>query len=559
MKKIILLPFFLLFFCINLCSQTINDTQILPSNHWIYESLYTLGREQKITAFYENTMLSVGELKFYLSEIEYEKLSMSGKKLYDKVNDFLYADSNILTKIPFINDNAFKFGTNLIVNPEFYYKSNTDIDWSFKYKFDDNFITAPMIFGLSNYITIEADPFIGKSNIGASDPYNFMNIPYKDDDPEFLFMRFAYGSTGITFEDWGVNFNVAKEGLSIGNTHTGSIFYNSTFETDVYTQLNLFSRTFKYSADVVQECYEKYLYVHQIELRPFKPFKVTVLEGFQINGPFELRYLNPFMFMHQLSSWNEYDVDEVYGEENFCAYFGIMWDWNIVKNTRFYGIFSQNEIQMPPERNSSREGDLYPDSIALQLGTDVSIPSKYDGYWNFNFEAVYTSPYMYCKHTPQASLYRVRDDNLSSDLIKSWVGTPFGPDTIACQIGFGYDDIEKWKAGFAYIFAMKGEHDFSMFDSTATYNGKEYYDYFPRVSGVIHSYDEALADAHNMLPSGVPQFTNQIALNGQYKLNGNFEFKGQILYSFVFNNKHEKNNFDQGIEFAVSAKYKLLK
>ena len=162
-----------------------------------------------------------------------------------------------------MKDDAFKLETNIIVNPELYYKSNEDIPWSFRYYFTDNFLTMPVVFGISDYFTIGTAPFMNASNKGASEPNNISNFPYHDDF-EFNFIRFSYGSTGLYFDNWGINLNVNRQSLSIGNTKLGSIFYNKTFESDAYAQLNLFTKCFKYSGDIVQVDYSKYLFLHQI-------------------------------------------------------------------------------------------------------------------------------------------------------------------------------------------------------------------------------------------------------------------------------------------------------
>lgn len=577
MKRIFVTFLFLFFISINSFSQVINNTQILNSDHWIYDALYQLGKEQKITSFYENTMLTIGEIKFYFNEFEREKLSEAGKQLYDKVDNFLNTKSNLLSKLdklPLIKDDVFALNGNLILSPELYYKSNPDIDWSFKYNYLNKAGTLPFQLGVSEYMTIEIDPFLGKTNLGASKPNNFTNIPVCADDFEFLFINFAYGSVGYADDKWGANLNISKTGLSIGNTNLGSIFYNKTFETDEYIQANVFTKIFKYSADVVQVDYSKYLYIHQIELRPFKQFKIGIMEGTQVVGPFELRFLNPLMFMHQLSAWNDYDDDSgtsPYGEEKICAYFGINIDWTPIKNVRIFGIFSQNEIQSALEREATM-GNLYPDSLAVQLGTEISIPSKKSGYYNINLEGIYTSPYMYIKHTPEASLYRVRVDNLNTDPennIKSWIGSPYGPDCFAVQAGFGYENPIKWKANLFYTFAVKGENDFSLFDKK-TADGK-YYNYYPPVDYKIKNpsadddninyddYNQALDDALDMWMHGVCEYRNEIKLNGEYILNNHFSFNGQIIYSFIFNALHEENRFEQGVEIALSATYKLFK
>lgn len=554
-------------------SQVLNNSQIINYDHWIYDSLYKLGKETKTLGFYENTMLSIGELKFYFEKIDEEKLSPSGKTVYNRIKDFLYSDSNLIPKLPFLfKDDAFKLDINLIANPELYYKSNDDIDWSFRYCYKDNFLSLPVIFGISDYFTIGTTPVFAKSNLGQQADDNFTNLPYKEDDFEFNFIKFSYGSSGLYFDNWGINLNINRQGLSIGNTKLGSIFYNKTFETDAYGQLNIFTKSFKYSGDIVQVDFSKYLFLHQIEFIFFNNFKLCALEGSQLCQPAELRFTIPFMFMHQFAAWEDYsrsrDVTP-YAEENFCAYFGVLWEWAPVKNTRFYLIYAQNEMQTKSERNSYI-GGLYPDSFGYQVGTDISIPAIYDGYWNIALEGVYASPYLYIKHTPKASLYRVRSDNLSTDKINSWVGFPFGPDCIAGHLSFGYEKPGKWNASLGYNLIAKGQNDFSMFKETSKTNpdkdqgdydeDEDYSSYYPPVAFNLgkKDHDQAQKDALNMLPSGIIQYSNQIILSGGYTINKHLCLNGQALFSIVKNANHEEGNSQNGIELSFSLTYNLF-
>ena len=106
--KLHLLLFVLFIFEQSVWSQVLNDTQIIHSDHWIYDSLYKLGKETKTLGFYENTMLSVGEIKFYFENIDKDELSEAGKSIYDRIEAFLYSDSNLIPDIPFMEDDAFK-------------------------------------------------------------------------------------------------------------------------------------------------------------------------------------------------------------------------------------------------------------------------------------------------------------------------------------------------------------------------------------------------------------------------------------------------------------------
>ena len=63
-------------------AQVTNDSQLLKENHWVYDAIYTLSFESKEVLFLDTPPISVGEIKFYLKQINYDTLSHSGKNLY---------------------------------------------------------------------------------------------------------------------------------------------------------------------------------------------------------------------------------------------------------------------------------------------------------------------------------------------------------------------------------------------------------------------------------------------------------------------------------------------
>lgn len=531
-------------------SNSINSSQILPAEHWIYDALKTLGMEEKQVCFNENSMMTVSELKFYFEELDEEPLSDSGKKLYEEVENFLYENGSLVNLTPF----RFDFGARL--NGEAYYKTSDDIPWSFRYNYKDNLASFPISFAFSDYTAVEADLFLGKSHYGSSRNDNYTNVPYRNGDVEFLFPRFAYGSLAGTFNGWGANIHVGKQGFQIGDSKIGSVIYNNTFETDAYINLNLFSKYFKYSMDVIQISHEKWFYIHQFTVRPHKTFKFSALEGSMLNAPFEIRYLNPLMIMHQYASWAEYGQDG-YLENHFCAYLAGLFEWQPFENLRIYGLYAQNELQLPTERN--KEGLLLPDSLGGQLGVEMKLPFK-GGYWKGFTEALYTSPFLYVKQNPESSLYRQRKDNLIEDKILSWVGSPFGPDSFGIKAGFGYEAPRKWAAELGYFFLGKGENGFELFDSAK--NQRNVYTYYPRIEYEENKneeqYEKSLGRARNMWLSGTPMYVNQLSLEGQYNVNQRLSASARTIYTFIFNAGHQKDRFAHGVEFAISLSYTLL-
>ena len=167
-----------LFFLISfLCYADIyNSQQLIPAGHWIYDALKTLGNESRLASLYDNAPLSVGEIKFHFSEIDYDKLSESGKYLYSQVNDYLYENENLLQKLGYDID-VMRFAINIRANPEFMFKSNPEIDWTYRYAFVDRLLTAPISAGFSNYFTLQLDPYLAKNYVGMQRPSNFTNIP----------------------------------------------------------------------------------------------------------------------------------------------------------------------------------------------------------------------------------------------------------------------------------------------------------------------------------------------------------------------------------------------
>lgn len=582
MKKIILLLLSTLCLISVVNAKSINDSKIVPPDSQVYKDFLELQKAERILAFTNNTPISVSELKFYLEQFDSESLSGYSAALYQKIYDYLYEKENLFN-IP-----GFELAAHLSMNLEGYYKTTDDIPWSFNYHFKDNLISIPLDVGFGNCFAMGADFFLGKNYIAAADNENFWNVPVNvnniSDDGllEFNFPTFAYASIGKSFNNWGVNFQIGKQGKTIYQTLTGSIIYNNTFETDAYVEFDIYTRAVKFTMDVVQvssnrmdniqmDNTERYLYLHQFDIRPFKNFKVSLLEGSLVANPFSLRFLNPIPFMHQFGGWTNYiseENEDIYRETNFCADFAFMFEYIPVSNLRLYGIYNQIELQLPWERNNSW-GRYYPNTIGLQFGADYSLIFSDLSKLQIEAEYIYNSPYMYIKQTPSASLYRVRMDMQTHENVYSWIGSPYGPDCMGGELKLTYDRNTKWKVELGYAFIAKGEHDFSIFERTV-YNpdsDAEYYNYYPSViyklqedeiSDKEYTNDQLYDMAMDFGMSGVKQYNNIINLKASYEINEHFELTGQIQYNYIINNLHIENKNDAGLEVDLAVTYNIF-
>ena len=562
MKKFVLLSF-LFFFAIGLNAQSGNSTQMIKSGHWIYDDLEALCMEAKTEFFFETQPMTIGEIRFYMNKLPYEELSENGKNLYDKVDRYISKNDDF-----FPEEDLRLFG-NIKLTPELYYKTNKAIPWSFDYYVKDFFLTIPLIIGFSDYVTIEPDFVIGKNQPQAAKPENFTNLIYKGNQVEFMFPRYAYGASGHAFEKWGVDFYIGKEGLQLYNTQLGSVIYNRTFETDAYCSLNLYTEYLKYSMHVAQVDNTKFLYLHQLNLRPFNWLKVNVVEGSLLNAPFELRYLNPFMLMHQYGSWTQYKQlmteteYDYYGEGRFAAYFGLMFEVIPFRNFRIYGLYAQNEI-LDAGGSRSDSALSVPDSIGGQLGLQYNILLNNGDYIKNYLEGLYTSPYLYVKQSPEWSLYRDRSNMQTDENTITWIGSPFGPDTFAIIFKSEYKNKNDWNVGCSYTFSVHGENNAaSLFNQKTKVLNKagqeeEIYSYYPSVQYELaendHDRTEAKDKGRFMWMTGANEYKNQIKLFGDYALNEHLDFFGHCLYTIT----SKMDEIEQGLELACGIEYQLF-
>lgn len=564
-KKFLCSGLLFVLFAFSLFAQSNKDTQLIQSGHWIYNDLYVVSSEAKKSYFIDNQPLTIGEIKFYFSEVEYEALSPSGKKLYEKISSFLNKDENLI-KTP-----AARIFINPKINTELYYKSNPDIDYTFGYAIKDRFLTVPILLGFSNYITVETDPFLGKNYNKSQAPDNYSNIPYAFDQFDVYIPRFAYAATGYTGKNWGINLHVAKEGLTIGNSILGSLIYNKTFETDFYTQINAYTKVFKYSMDVIQVQTSKYFFLHQLNVRPFSNFKIGIIEGSLLNAPFELRYLNPLYFMHSFISWQDYhsaltnDELKYYHEGHFGAYLCFTAEYMPVSNLRIYGYFAQNEILDFGWEHSQLDLS-YPDSIGFQLGAEhVTLFDNFSLLKN-TIEGIYTSPFLYIKQSPDWSYWRTRIEEISGKKVSSWMGSPFGPDCFAVQYKAEFQSINKYTIGFGYLFKMHGENSSNMFVKSKPRNAEdketEIYIYYPYAQYIDAQTDEerdaAVRRSRYMWMTGTVEYTNQFTLTAQYNIFDNLMVYTESAFTFVFNNNNIQNNFASDFQIGIGCEYKLF-
>ena len=596
MKRIVSLVFCFFILVTSFFSQVYSSQEPIPANHWIYDALYRLNSERSAVSVLDNAPLTVQELYSNFELIDKDELSDAGKILYEKTEKFFEKKKYNLDF-----DNI-KFTTGLKLSPAAAVKTNNNIDWSCassytaenkgeittgKIEKPDVLVNGaantlystglaiiPFVFDFNDIITLDFEPYIGTSNWVLTDKNWAMNIPLTINQEDWMFTPYrAFGSTGKHFGNWGINGQIGISGLQIGRSRTGSVIYNSTFQTDSFCQLNLYSPKIKYNLDFIQIDIQRFMYVHYFELVTNPKFKLGVVEGTMVKGPVELKWFNPLVIMHSFLGWRLYrqldksdegkKAEQYYGETDFCAYLGISFDYTPCKYLRLYLLWGQNELMDFQESLSPLDyTQSFPDSFGIQLGADLTLPYR-TGYFLGNFEGIYTTPFCYIKQTKESSLVRIREWNNypSYGLGRngSWIGTPFGPDALGFNLSFGYEETRKWKAELEYLFLAHGTNSVNLFYKTVEKDGEEYYAYYPTVMltlGTASAEETRAMRTHKL--TGIIQYTNRIGINGEYHFTDSMSVGGNVNYTFIFNHRAVKGAFDQGLEFTLNYKWDIF-
>lgn len=573
--------------------------RLVPANHHIYDDIYALCAEQGIVTFSGNAPLTNAELRLYFDQINPESLSDAGRELYKKVEDYFEED------IFGLQLGKVRAGLNIRLNPTLFFKSNSDIPFSFATDYTGHktklqkekkeglyesggdygaasfFIFNPLIkpiFELDAYtdfgncIFFETIPSFGKCFWAMKEENNFSNMPLKHDQIESFWPLTAYVSAGRVKNGCGFNINVSRQGKKIGKTLTGSVIYNSTFQTDGVIELNLFSPYIKYTIDAISVNTNRLMYLHLFQIRPYiKWLKFSILEGTLVDGPFELRYLNPLMVMHQYLPWWQYGnkaENEYYDPSpHTAAYLGLELEMAPVKYTRFYVLYAQNQMQTAVEK-TYEVGNKIPDSFGVQAGVELNIPDRFGNYYLATLEGIYTAPFLYIQSGAAWSLYSRQFYMYEGGKpISSWIGSPFGPDAAGGKARLRYSKPQKWQVELSYLFLAHGSNSFSLFrtkgkakkGSLAGKDG-EFDAYFPAAAwrlGYLTS-EEARKLARDLNLTPTVSYTNEVALDGFYCINSKLKIHGHLLFQGIINNKNIVGNTQFGFEMATGLEWRVF-
>lgn len=528
--------------------------ELVPCNSWVYDSLTAISLEKGIINFADNAPLTIQQIKLYLFEIDYDSLSDQGKTEYDRIQSYCKEQNWSF------NADILSVGLEPSVNPEAFYKSNDDIDWIFDRYSRKGFLDAPAVFSCGDYFTMSCDLAFQQNKGMSLHDDNYTNIPVSIDQADVNFPSSAYFSTGAKItENTGVSFQLGLGPRSVGRSLTGSVILSEYLTGTSWAELTAYSHNLRYTGSVTQFNVDKYLYLHELDARLFHKLSVTVMEGMLVYAPLELRFLNPWTIFHGMSPWRDYDNTDDDPESNTCAYMCFKLSYVPVDGVRIYGLYAQDQYQTYFER-TNWSTDV-PDGLGGQLGVETYIPFA-QGYIHTTLEGYYADPYLYIKEDPNWSLVRTYSENIGDKAIfYEWIGSPFGPDTIAGELKTGYEVPQKYSVDLTYLFMARGEmagtkifnSDYWGGQKTATLSSDSTTDEYK-------SWPFNWSDKRGYTtPTGTPEYVNRISVRGTWQARKWLTVAVQPGYVFIFNHNNEEGETAQGFEIALAVECSLCR
>jgi len=189
-----------------------------------------------------------------------------------------------------------------------------------------------------------------------------------------------------------------------------------------------------------------------------------------------------------------------------------------------YGQFVMNQFQTQYEReNFGEEAAKIPDSLGGTLGVRLSVPFA-SGFITGTLEGVYANPWMYILENKAISWYWSRFElvaptSYTDKAVSGWLGSPYGPDTIAGVLNLRYEDTESFSLGLTYRFICKGINSeaFMAHEETAT----------------EHFYPDDLSQSSATTPYGAARFQNLLLLEASWRPFSTIEVSGFAGYSIM--------------------------
>jgi hypothetical protein len=492
---------------------------LVLADSWVYDAIDYLFAESGEASMALNAPSSVNELRLYLDGIPYDALSVPGKALYRKLSDALGPREK------FVKSGLFGFD----VRPELSLSASARQDAAAYFDFDmtANFneraplLSIPFELDFSKYVTAYTDLTLGEGYWASTIDGNYTSIPNESSYIDINIPKTAYLAMGTSF----ASAVIGRGRLSIGRTLSGSMILSDTADRLDYASLSLFAPGFRFAMTPVELAPDRFAYFHALTMRPLKFLSITLSEGATVNSTLDLRYLNPLMVFHSYAGWRDLSYTAKDSPSPVGTQFAAEIDLVPLRGFRLYGQFVMNQFQTEYELETAGDAAAaIPNSLGGTAGIEYTHP-LFDGYLKGTVEGVYTNPWLYIQDNTAISWYSSRYElvapgNYPFTRVNNWLGSPYGPDTIACLAQLKYDVPRAYSLTLGYRFICKGT------------NGENFFAAAPS-SGTTVYYTDTLEKLRYTTPSGQARYQHRVYVKATWNVYEWLELGGNVGYAVM--------------------------
>jgi len=461
MKIFLCISALIFFSCIPLLAFE-SESELVSAGTWVYRAIPLLALEAGETTLAVNAPASDAELIGYVGSIRYENLSANGRQIYRKVMEYLRGS------IPLLYTGIASVDSKPALSLSARYIGDTKARYGFESLLDFNsvnpFLSVPLEFGFSPYITVFTDFSINEGYWASTRGSLSTNVPVKSQSFDLNAPTTAYLSAGNSF----FSAVLGRGRLNIGNTLSGSMILSDTTDRLDFASLVFFAPGLRLSMTPIELSPDRYAYFHTLSFRPARILSLTFSEAALVHSTLDLRYCNPLMVFHGYAGWRD-NYGQTGDESPVGTQFGFSFELVPYKGLKLYGQFALNQFQTTYEVENYDTASSIPNSFGGLAGAEY-VGNFLKGYIDTRIEGYYSNPWLYVLDNHSISYYQTRrelvaPDGYTTQEIQSWLGSPYGPDTIAANVNCEYLVPLDRSFGLAYRFLCKGTNGDDFFNS----------------------------------------------------------------------------------------------
>jgi hypothetical protein len=296
-----------------------------------------------------------------------------------------------------------------------------------------------------------------------------------------------------------------------------------------YTSLVLFTPDIRLSMTPIELAPDRYAYYHTLSIRPARFLSLIFSEAALVHSTLDLRYCNPVMVFHSYAGWRD-NYGGPDDESPVGTQLGLSAEIVPFGGFKLYGQFVMNQFQTSYEVDNYSTATGIPNSLGGLAGVEY-VRQFRDGYLDSRLEGVYSNPWLYILDNHAVSYYQTRRELVApegypSREVQSWLGSPYGPDTIAANFSCEYLVPLERSIGFSYRFLCKGD------------NGEKFL-----AAADDSYYPKSAEEAQRQTPTGELSTQHTVSLFGSCFCTTALETEGKLGYSIFMGTRNAYSCF----------------